>query len=63
MKIDALPALASHFISVQGGLSNKQLYTKAKDLNDSKDPKHTLICREIAFLAIYALFRDNISIL
>ena len=35
----------------------------AKDLIDSKDPKHTLFCREIAFVAIYALFRDNISIL
>ena len=27
----------------------------AKDLNDSEDPKHTLFCREIAFVAIYAL--------
>ena len=35
----------------------------AKDLIDSEDPKHTLFCREIAFVAIYALFRDNISIL
>ena len=34
----------------------------AKDLIDSEDPKHTLFCREIAFVAIYALFRDNISI-
>ena len=24
-------------------------FTIAKDLNDSKDPKHTLFCREIAF--------------
>ena len=35
----------------------------AKDLIDSKDPKHTQFCREIAFVAIYALFRDDISIL
>ena len=35
----------------------------AKDLIDSEDPKHTLFCREIAFVAIYALFRDNIFIL
>ena len=28
----------------------------AKDLIDSKDPKHMLFCREIAFVAIYALF-------
>ena len=34
----------------------------AKDLIDSEDPKHTLFCREIAFVAIYTLFRDNISI-
>ena len=33
--------------------------TIVKDLNDSKDPKHTLICRENAFVAIYALFSDN----
>ena len=33
--------------------------TIVKDLNDSQDPKHTLICREIAFVAIYALFSDN----
>ena len=36
--------------------------TIAKDLNDSEDPKHTLFCREIAFVAIYALFGDDISI-
>ena len=35
----------------------------AKDLIDSEDPKHTLLCRKIAFVAIYALFRDDISIL
>ena len=29
------------------------------DLNDSQDPKHTLFCRENAFVAIYALFSDN----
>ena len=34
----------------------------AKDLIDSEDPKHTLFCREIAFSAIYTLFRDDISI-
>ena len=34
----------------------------AKDLIDSEDPKHTLFCREIAFVAIYALFGDDISI-
>ena len=33
----------------------------AMDLIDSKDPKHTLFCREIGFVAIYALLRDNIS--
>ena len=35
----------------------------AKDLIDSEDPKHTLFCCEIAFVAIYALFRVDISIL
>ena len=35
----------------------------AKDLIDSEDPKHTMFCREIAFVAIYALLRDGISIL
>ena len=34
-----------------------------KDLIDSKDPKHTLFCRKLAFVTIYPLFRDNISIL
>ena len=34
--------------------------TIVKDLNDSQDPKHTLICRENAFVAIHALFSDNI---
>ena len=29
----------------------------AKDLIDSEDSKHTLFCRETAFLAIYALFQ------
>ena len=29
----------------------------AKDLIDSEDPKHTLFCRETAFVAIYALFQ------
>ena len=31
-----------------------------KDLIDSKDPKHTLVCREIAFVAIYA-FLDALA--
>ena len=35
----------------------------AKDLIDREDPKHTQFCRKIAFVAIYALFRDDISIL
>ena len=35
----------------------------AKDLIYSKDPKHTLFCGKIAFVAIYMLFRDNISTL
>ena len=30
--------------------------TIVKDLNDSQDPKHTLFCRKIVFVAIYALF-------
>ena len=34
----------------------------AKDLIDSEDPKHRLFCRKIAFGAIYALFRSNISL-
>ena len=29
----------------------------------SEDPKHTLFCRETAFVAIYALFKGNIPIL
>jgi len=29
----------------------------AKDFIDSEDPKHTLFCRETAFVAIYALFQ------
>ena len=33
--------------------------TIVKDLNDSQDPKHTLFCRENAFVAIYAPFSDN----
>ena len=33
--------------------------TIVKDLNDSKDLKYTLFCRENAFVAIYALFSDN----
>ena len=33
--------------------------TIVKDLNDSQDPKHTLFCRENAFVAINVLFSDN----
>ena len=33
--------------------------TIVEDLNDSQPPKHTLFCRENAFVAIYALFSDN----
>ena len=33
--------------------------TIVKDLNDSQDPKHTLVCRENVLVAIYALFSDN----
>ena len=33
--------------------------TVVKDLNDSQDPKHTLFCRENAFVAIYTLFSDD----
>ena len=33
--------------------------TIVNDRNDSQDPKHTLFCREIVFVAIYALFSDN----
>ena len=33
--------------------------TIVEDLNDSQDPKHTLFCRENAFVVIYALFSDN----
>ena len=37
--------------------------TIVKDLNDSQDPKHTLFCREIVFVAIYALFfRQQMSV-
>ena len=32
-----------------------------KDLNDSQDHKHTLFCRENAFVAIYAFFRQQMS--
>ena len=33
--------------------------TIVKDLNDSQDPKHTLYCRKIAFVAIYANFQTK----
>ena len=35
--------------------------TIVKDLNDSQDPKHTLFCRENPFVAICALFRQQMS--
>ena len=31
--------------------------TIVKDLNDSQDPKRTLLCRKNAFVAIYAYFQ------
>ena len=33
----------------------------AKDLIDREDPKHTLFCRETAFVAIYSLFQGLYS--
>ena len=30
----------------------------AKELIDSKDPEHTLFCREAAFVVIYALIQE-----
>ena len=33
--------------------------TIVKDLNDSQDHKHTLFCRDNAFVAIYALFQTT----
>ena len=33
--------------------------TIVEDLNNSQDPKHTLFCRENAFVAIYALFQTT----
>ena len=33
--------------------------TIVKDLIDSQDLKHTLFCRKIVFVAIYAFFSDN----
>ena len=33
--------------------------TIVKDLNDSRDRKHTLFCRKNAFVAIYALFQTT----
>ena len=54
--------IAHHSTQGQGGLMCgiwDWQSTKVKDLNDSQDPKHTLICRENAFVAIYALFSDN----
>ena len=38
------------------------LMTNEEDEEDEENPKHTLFCCKIAFVAIYELFRDNISI-
>ena len=38
-------------------------FINSKDLKDSEDPKHTLFCRETAFVVIYGLLRGNILIL
>ena len=46
----------------QGGLIWDFDSSIVKDLIDSEDPKHTLFCHDIAFVAIYAIFRDTISI-
>ena len=39
---------------LQGGIKCANLRT---GFIDSEDPKHTLFCRETAFVAIYALFQ------
>ena len=41
----------------QSAVSGEEAPSIAKDLIDSEDPKHTLFCRETAFVAIYALFK------
>ena len=46
--------------SKQGGIKCANWRTR---FIDSEDPKHTMFCRETAFVAIYAFFRGNISIL
>ena len=49
-------------ICLQGGLMCGIWYWQSmivKDLKDSQDPKHTLFCRENAFVAIYTLFSDT----
>ena len=51
------------FPLLQGGI---KCAIRRAGIIDSEDPKHMLFCREIAFVAIYALFRlilDDISIL
>ena len=40
----------------QSAASGKEASSMAKDLIDSKDPKYTLFCREMAFVAIFAFF-------
>ena len=48
------------FRARQGGIkcaNRRRGSSIAKDLIDSEDPKHTLFCRETAFVAIYALFK------
>ena len=38
--------------------SGQEASSIAKDLINSKDPKHTLFCRKAAFVAIYALIQE-----
>ena len=45
----------------QSAQSGERGSSIAKDLIDSKDPKHMLFCRETAFVAIYALFQGYYS--
>ena len=52
-----------HICQHQGALTNEPGSSITKDLINSIDPKHSLFCRETAFVAIYALFRGNIPIL
>ena len=45
------------YACIQGARTDEPGSSIAKDLIDSEDPKHTLFCRETAFVAIYALFQ------